>query len=73
VEVSVTIGPICELNVTLVSTLFVISLVPLDAATVETVGNKLEKDVVTTAVEVTISLADGFFRKSSVRRAEQYN
>jgi hypothetical protein len=69
VEVSITTGSICELNATFVSVLFVISIAPIDAATVATVGKTLEKDVVTTAVEATVSLADGsFFRKSSVRR-----
>jgi hypothetical protein len=58
VEVSITTGSICEVNATLVS------VAPLDAATVATVGKELEKEEVTTAV----SLADGrFFIKSSVR------
>jgi hypothetical protein len=69
VEVSVTAGSICELNATFVSTLFVISLATLAAATVATGGNMLGKDVVTAAVEATVSLVDdGSFRKSSVRR-----
>jgi hypothetical protein len=67
VVVSVTTGTICELDATLVSTLFVISLAPLAAATAATEGSMLGKDVVTAAVEAIVSLSDdGFFRKSSV-------
>jgi hypothetical protein len=66
VGASVTTGCICELDAMLVSTLFVISLAPLAAATG---GSMLGKDVVTAAAEAVVSLADdGFFRKSSVGR-----
>jgi hypothetical protein len=68
-EVSVTTGSICEVHAILVCTLFVISLVPFDATTVATGGHMLKKDVVTMAVEATVSLAEGgFFMKSSVGR-----
>jgi hypothetical protein len=63
VQVSVTTGSVCALDAILVSILFVISLAPLAAATG---GNMLGKEVVTTAVEATVTLADdGLFRKSS--------
>jgi hypothetical protein len=62
--VSVTTGSVCALDAILVSILFVVSLAPLAAATG---GNMLGKEVVTAAVEATVTLADdGLFRKSSV-------